>query len=215
MKNLIVLIIITSFFSCNQNIKKSNFSIEKFEKHLGIQETIYLNEIAKDLDKYLISNYPDEELKFKSYLIDLIQHEIKDYWKVDSIKLKKYRESKLFTEYDTIFPDSVWYDYNYKSYNIKYPDSLVTEVFFPEKRNIESTINSLKNEPRLLFKEEGNFFTALDLTKKSDSLSIVYIEYEMGKIPPTVLASGIMNYLTENNEYIAKRIFIMEILQWL
>lgn len=216
MKNLIILIITISFFACNQNAKKSDSPIEKFEKILGEQETIFLNEIVSDLDNYLTSNYPEQKSKFKSYLVDISELKVNEYWKIDTVKLKKYRESNLSGKYDTIFPDSVWYDG--QSFKIKYPDFDIVEEIIPLKRNneetnIDSTINSLINEPRFLLKEQSSFCLAIDHLQQSDSLIVTYLEAKeaVGNLSPSILAGGLIYYLTESNEYLVKRIFIMDL----
>ena len=212
MKKLIIIAIFISFFNCNENPRKTILPIEKFERILENKETIYLNEIVKDLDNYLSTLYPNKKSKFKLYLVDITKNNIKEYWNIDTNKLKKYKRSKLSRKYDTIFPDSVWY--NNKSFKIKYPDSnLVDEISFfrgKNENNIDSIINSLKVEPRLLVKEESNFYLALNTIKQSDSLITISIKSKtMGNIAPPALAYGILNHLSDNNEYIAKRIFIM------
>ena len=66
--------------------------------------------ILNFLNNYLSSYYPDHESRFKSYLVDIPDLNLKDFYRIDSIKLIKYEESNLFGQYVTLFPDSVWYD---------------------------------------------------------------------------------------------------------
>ncbi len=216
MRSLTIILLITSLFACNQRTDKTNTPIEKFEKFLGEKEVIYLNEIVDDLDNYLAYNYPDHQSKFKAYLIDISEMNVNDYWKIDSTKLKKYKESNLFGKYDTIFPDSVWFNGN--TFSIKYPDSGFIEEIIPIKRknedfNIDSTIKSLKNEPRVFLIEQSNYYLAFDSIQKSDSLIITYLEAKeaLGNLSPTILVGGLLYFLTESNEYFAKRIFVMDI----
>jgi len=82
MKNLILLIILFSLYSCNQKSRIKNSRIEKFEKLLGKQETKFRNEIIADFDTFLDSKYPTENLKFKQYLVDISESTINDYWKI-------------------------------------------------------------------------------------------------------------------------------------
>jgi hypothetical protein len=70
----------------------------------------------------------------------------------------------------------------------------------------------LKNEPRLLLKKPSNFYLALDSINQSDSLILTYLDAKniVSYMSPFNLAGGLNYYLTENNEYFAKRIFIMD-----
>ncbi len=215
MKNLTIILIFISLFACNQTTKKSDSQIEKFEKILGGQETIYLNEIIADFDNYLSSKYPDQKPKFKTYLTDISELKIKKHWEIDSAKLEKYRASNLFGKYDTLYPDSVWYDG--LSFSIKYPDDEFIEEMIPIKRkgenlNVDSTITSLKNEPRFILTKQSKLFTALDSINQSDSLIITYFDAKkaVGNLSPSILAGGLKYYLNDDNEYFAKRIFIMD-----
>jgi hypothetical protein len=215
MRNLTIIVILISVFACNQRAEKKHSSIETFEKILGEPETNYLNEIVADFDNYLASNYPDHKSKFESYLVDISELGVKEYLKIDSTKLIKYRESNLFGKYDTLYPDSVWYDG--LSFSSKFPDSEFIEEMIPIKRegkntNVDSTINSLKNEPRFVLTEQSRLFLALDSISQSDSLIITYFDAKeaVGSMSPSILAGGLRYYLNDNNEYFAKRIFIMD-----
>ncbi len=215
MRYLTIILIILSPFACHQKTDKNDTPTEKFERILGEQETTYLNEIVCDLDNYLASTYPDQESKFKTYLVDISKSRVKEYWKIESNKLKKYGETNLFGKYDTIYPDSVWY--GGLSINIKYPDFEFIEEMIPIKRkngetNIDSMINSLKIEPKYLLIEQSVFYPALDSIQESDSLIINYIDAKeaAGNMSPLILVGGLMYNLNENNEYFAKRIFVME-----
>jgi hypothetical protein len=218
MRNLIIILIFISLLACNQNIEKNDTSIGKFEQILGKQETTYLDEIVADFDNYLADNYPDQNSKFEAYLNDVPKLEVGEYWKIDSNKMKKYRESSLFGKYDTIYPDSVWFDG--QTFKIKYPNFNIVEEIIPLKRineeiNIDSTINSLRIEPRFLLKEEGTLYLALDSVKQSDYLIITYLDAKeaAGNLSLSILANGLKSYLTESNEYFAKRIFAMNMFE--
>jgi len=215
MRNLTLIFLFITLFACNQKTEKSEMQNENFEKLLGKQETTYLNEIIGDFDNFLADNYPDQNSKFKAYLVDISESKIDDYWRIDSNKMKKYRESNLFGIYDTIFPDSVWFDG--QTFKIKYPNFDIVEEIIPLKRinevaNIDSTINSLRIEPRFLLKEESKFYLALTSIQQSDSLIITYLEAKeaVGNLSPCILANGLKYYLTDSNEYFAKRIFVMD-----
>ena len=216
MRNITLIFLFITLFACNQKTEKNEMQIEKFENILGKQETTCLNEIVGDLDNYLAENYPHQNSKFNEYLVDISESKVDKYWKIDSMKIKKYRESNLFGKYDTIFPDSVWYDE--QTFKIKYPDFDIVEEIIPLKRisketNIDSTINAMRIEPRFLLKTESKFYLALDSIQQSDSLMITYLDAKkvVGHLSPSVLANGLKYYLTESNEYFAKRIFVMDI----
>lgn len=218
LRNLTIVFIILSFFACNQKNKKSDNLIEQFEKVLNEKETNYLNEIANDLDNYLATKYPEQESKFKAYLVDISELRIDKYWKIDSVKLKKYRESNLFGRYDTIFPDSVWFDGS--SFKIRFPDfDLIEEMISNQRKNeeinIDSTINFLKNKPKFLLSEKSNYFIALESIQKSDSLISNYFKAKevAGNLTPPILARGLLNNYNSNDDYFAKRIFIIELFE--
>ncbi len=220
MRILITIFLIISLLSCNQVIKKSDSQIESFEKFFGENELNYLNEIIDDLDNYLAFNYPDQTSKFRKYLADISDLKVNKYWIIDTLKLTKYRGSNLFRKYETIYPDSVWFDGI--TFSIKFPDSELTEEIIPEEifplggksinLNIDSIINSLKKEPKRILIKQSDFDLSLSSIQKSDSLIISYIEIKEigGDLSPSTLASGLLYYLTENNEYFAKRIFVMD-----
>ena len=216
MRNLAIFVLIISLVSCNQTIEKNSSSIETFEKILGEPETTYLNEIVSDLNNYLSLNYPDHESRFKSYLVDIPELNLIDFYRIDSIKLIRYGESNLFGQYMTIFPDSVWCDG--LTFKIKFPNAdLINEILpLPEKgenSNIDSVITSLENKPEFVLIERSNFILALDSIKQSDSLISTYLDAkeEAGDLSPSTLSVGIKHYLNDNNEYFAKRILIMDL----
>lgn len=216
MRNLLTIFLILSFISCNQEIRKSESNIRKFEHNIGAKELDYLNEIINDFDNFLANNYPDKKSKFKAYLADISELKTIKYWKIDSTKMHKYRKSNLFAKYETIYPDTVWYDG--QTFSIKFPNTEYIEEIIPIRRknvdlNIDSTINSLKHKPETWLIEQSDFYLALNSIQKSDSLIITYLEVKeiAGNLSPTILASGIMYYLTDKNEYFAKRIFVMDI----
>jgi hypothetical protein len=216
MRNLALFVLIISLVSCNQTIEKNSSSIETFEKLLGEPETTYLNEIVSDLNNYLSSNYPDHESRFKSYLVDIPELNLIDFYRIDSVKLIKYGESNLFGQYVTFFPDSVWYDG--LTYKIKFPNSdFITEILpIPgkkEKLDIDSIISSLENKPEIVLTEQSKFILALDSIKQSDSLISTYLDVKeaLVDLSPSTLSDGIRHYLNDNNEYFAKRILIMDL----
>ena len=221
MSNLKAIFFILLFISCNQVNKESDNHYDEFEQYFGAKELEYLNEIIEDFDNYLAVNYPNQGSKFRTYLTDINESKVINYWKIDSIKLKKYMESNLFRKYETIYPDSVWFDGH--TFNIKFPNCEYLEERLPEEifpigmknvnLDVDSTINSLKHKPETWLVEQSDFYLALNSIQKSDSLIITYLEVKeiAGSLSPTILASGIMYYLTDKNEYFAKRIFVMDI----
>ncbi len=129
-------------------MQKKEKSTTLFEQALSKKEASCLQEIIADFDNYLASKYPKEESKFKAYLRDFSKANVKDYWKIDSVKLEQYREIGLFGKYDTLYPDSVWYDG--QSFKISYPESEDVDEFDPKEiirdsLKISSIISRLKN----------------------------------------------------------------------
>jgi hypothetical protein len=221
MRYLSIVLMMCSILACNNNSTEYGGLIKKFEKILGENESYFLNEIVSDFDNYLILNYPENESEFKAYLEAVSEMKVKNNWKIDSLKLKKYRESNIFSNYDSIYPDSVWFeDGIFKiTYTDYFCEELITssEEWIPSKsdelRNIDSTINSLQREP-ILTKYPSNFIVALDSIQQTDSLIITYLDFKnwVDDISPENLAGGLLYFLSEENEYFAKRIFVMEIL---
>lgn len=216
MRKGILFLVFISLLACNQKTERRDTNIEYFEEILGKKETSYLNEIVDDLDSYLALHYPEKKSKFKAYLLDISKGNTSEYWSIDSIEMKHYKESKLFGQYDTIFPDSVYYDGT--SFHIRYTDcDFVEQISFLKRKNkeinIDSTIKLLKNEPKFSLREQSKFYIALDAIPQPDSLIISYIEAKQaaGNFRLSTLAAALLNYLTEKNEYFAKRIFIMDI----
>ncbi len=62
---------------------------------------------------------------------------------------------------------------------------------------------------------KSKFYLALNSIQQYNSLIIKHLDSKKasGSILSTTLADGLKYYLTENNEYIAKRIFIMNIFE--
>lgn len=217
MKILLFNILIIFFISCNQGNKKRDNQIERFEQSIGVKELSYINEIIDDFDANLTNNYPDHKFKFKAYLTEISELKKIQYFKIDSTKLKKYSESKLFKKYDTIYPDTVWF--NGQSFNIKFPNNEFIEEIIPIKventvLNVDSIINSLKLKPKLILIQQSDFIISLSSIKESDSLITNYIETKeiLGDLPPLILVNSLLHYLSENNEYFAKRIFVLDML---
>ncbi|WP_417600390.1 hypothetical protein [Owenweeksia hongkongensis] len=215
MSKLITLLLSLVLLSCKQPPSNGNESIKKFENILGEQEVFYLNEIIKGLDTYLDQNYSNQDFKFKSFLIDVQESKLENYWAIDSIQLRKYRGSQLFKKYDEILPDSVWF--NGHTFNIKYPDFELEDEMIPILKNgkisnIDSTISALKIEPKLSLKEQSRFFIALYAIQMTDSLIIKYLDAKeaANSIAPSLIAGGLKHSLNESNEYFAKRIFVID-----
>ena len=206
---LIAFFFVLSILSCNQSKKTKDRLISEFEKQIDEEQLNYLNEIVNDLDSYLSENYPNQELKFRAYLTDLSDLTLNEYWRIDSVKFEKYRERDLFRNFKKIFPDSVWF--NGQTYCIKFPDNEITEVIIPNG-NVDTIINFLQQEPRLFLTKQSIVHKALDSIEKSDSLIINYFEAKefTDNFSPSILAKGLLFYLTDKNEYFAKRIFILE-----
>jgi hypothetical protein len=218
MKHIFIIVIAVLLFSCNENKKIEGERINRFENSLGEKETKYLNEIVRDFDSYLMTKFKDKksESEFKQYLTELSESENPDFWKIDNIKLDKYLNSNLFAKYDSIYPDTVWYDNNV--INVSFASSIgIANSIAPIKRknqelNIDSLINSIKTQPRLNEIEPSYFQIALESIMTEDSLVLNYIDAKQaaGTISSRLIASGLIYNLSPETEYFAKRIMIME-----
>jgi len=217
MRNLILILIISSFFACNQRNEKIENRIKRFEQILGTKETNYLNEIINDFNKYLNSKYHSGGLvsKYEKYLIELSENKLTDIWKINSANLIKFhRTSNLFAKYDSIYPDSVWYEKG--MFESKYKGFELTEFVIPltnkNEINLDSMIIDLQNEPRLRLIEPSRFFLALDSVKKGDSLIINYLDAieVVGNLHPSILTKGLLLDFDRKSQYFSKRILVME-----
>jgi len=215
-KYFIPFILIVFLFSCKERYGSEINQIEKFESVLKETERNYLDEIVLDFNMYLDSKYDTGSsiIKFKKYLTDLSVNKLNDVWKLDSIKHKEYyTTSNLFSKYDSIYPDSVWY--NKGMFDMKFKEFELIESRIPLTRNIniDSMINTLKREPRLRNIAPSRFYIALDSVKQGDSLIINYLDaVEMGNLPPSILANGLLGNFNNNSDYFSKRIFVMEVI---
>lgn len=213
MKKLIKLLFCVLLLSCNKQGNKASLTIDKFEEKLGTQEVEYLNEIILDFDNYLDKNYPNQEFKFKSYISDINEQNIENYWEIDSNKLIVFKDSRLFRKYEKSFPDSVWF--NGQVFLIKYANSELEDELVPMQSQlgrIDSTISALENAANWSLKEESHFYLALENVQKSDSLISGYLDAKeaAGSLSIPILASGLSYSLNEDNKYFAKRIFVIE-----
>jgi hypothetical protein len=212
MKHILTITILVFFFSCTQ---KKNIRVTEFENSLGKKETKYLNDLVSDFDSFLNIKYKNEEFEFKQYLIEISESKQPEIWKMNKDKIEKIQKTNLFAKYDSIFPDSVWYDN--KVFNVSYPDLGITNsIALIEKENqnldIDSIINSLKNKPRLEEIEPSYFQNYLEAVMNEDTLIQNYLDAKKtaGTISIRLIADGLLRDLKTGNEYFAKRILIME-----
>ena len=140
-----------------------------------------------------------------------------DIWRIDKNKLEEIKQTNLFAKYDSIYPDSVWYDNNVL--NVSYSDSDVgisNSIAFINKdnneSNIDSIIHSLKSKPRLKEIEPSYFQIALESIVTKDPLIQNYLDArkKAGTISIRLIAGGLLHDLKPDNEYFAKRIIIMQ-----
>jgi len=199
--------------SCNEEDRIEKKRIDKFESIIGELETLYLDEIVSDFEIYLNSLYHNEfvESKYEKYLIALSKGNIADIWTIDSIKLKKYgTNSNLLGKYDSIYPDSVWFEHG--MINLKFSEYETIESIIPIRRknraiNIDSMIFELFNKPELILLEENRFYLALDSIKQNDSLIIYLLEerYLSGDINNRNLSKVLLHYNPDYSDYFVKK----------
>ncbi len=214
MKQLLTFMFLISFCSCTH---EQNDLIDEFENSLGEIETKYLNELVNDFDSFLNKKYKDEEFKFKKYLTEISESKQPEIWRIKKEKFKEILENNLFAKYDSIYPDSVWYDNNV--FNVSYSDSdlgITNSIALKNKENkesnIDSIINSLKSKPRLKEIEPSYFQIALESIVTKDVLIQKYLDARKtaGTISIRLIAGGLLHDLQPDNEYFAKRIIIMQ-----
>ena len=173
--------------------------------------------MVNDFDSFLNEKYKNEKFKFKKYLKEISESNPPDIWKIDKNKLEEIKKTNLFAKYDSIYPDSVWYDNNV--FNVLYSDSglgITNSIALKNKENkesnIDSIINSLKSKPRLKQIEPSYFQIALESLMTKDSLIQNYLDARKtaGTISIRLIAGGLLQNLKPDNEYFAKRIIIMQ-----
>jgi len=218
MKYIITLIIAALFYSCLGNDKIEKEQIDKFESALGKIETKYLNLLVSDFDSYLSKKYKIENsyLSFKQYLTEVSESSNPDFWKIDKIKLEEIQKTNLLAKYDSIYPDSVWYNNNVINVSYASSNGIINSIALIRKENqefnIDSLINSIKTKPRLEEIEPSYFKIALESLMQEDALISNYLDAKQaaGSISKRLIASGLLYNLSLENEYFAKRIMIIE-----
>ena len=201
-------------FSCSQKADKESEIIVRFEKVLGQPELSYLNEIVADFDDYLKDHYSGEKDRFKVFLSDISASKSISTWQLDSLKMKRYKSSKLFDTYKLVYPDSVWF--NGTSFSVDFGEYGNSEVIpiikgGSDSINVDSTILALEGTPDQMLIEKGRFYVARDSIAHLDSLVSNFLDAWQAShsMSPSNLANGLAYSLTDDNEYFAKRIFIM------
>ena len=212
MKHIITFLILMFFFSY---IQIKNDRIGEFENTLGETETKYLNELVNDFDAFLNKKFKDEEFKFNKYLKEISESNQPELWKISKDKFEEIQKTNLFARYDSIFPDSVWYDD--KGFNVSYSDmgirnSITIRKEENQEYNIDSIIKSLKNKPELKEVESGYFQISLESVMSGNTLIKNYLDAKKtaGTLSIRLVADGLLRELKDENEYFAKRILIME-----
>ncbi|MGB0840284.1 MAG: hypothetical protein ACPGXL_09100 [Chitinophagales bacterium] len=207
-------------FSCKQTHRSD--VIIAFEKALGKQETIYLNEMVATFDQFLADEYPTRKPAdaFKTYLIRVEKNGYEPLFfpTVDSLDLRKYKASPLFSQYDTIFPDSIWIEGHH--FFMDYNNSIIDDDTIPMPKvlsfppptgksfHTDSIIQSLKNEPKYNLIDYSKFYLALDTInqtdKYADSLFLEYIDAKekIGLISSSMIAHALLYRFSEHPSYL-------------
>jgi hypothetical protein len=212
MKYIITFLILIFFFSFTQ---RKNDRIVEFENTLGETETKYLNELVNDFDLFLNKKFKDEEFRFKKYLTEISESSQPELWEIHKDKFEEIQETNLFSRYDSIFPDSVWYDN--KGFNVSYSYmGIINSIIIIQKKNqeldVDAIIKSLKNKPELKEVEPGYFQISLESVMSGNTLVQNYLDAKKtaGTLSIRLVADGLLRELKDENEYFAKRILIME-----
>jgi hypothetical protein len=212
MKLIIPFLILIFFFSFTQ---RKNDRIDEFENALGETETRYLNELVNDFDSFLNEKFKGEEFKFIKYLTEISESNQPELWKISMDKFVEIQKTNLFARYDSIFPDSVWYDD--KGFNVSYSYmGIRNSITITQKKNqeldVDAIIKSLKNKPELKEVEPGYFQISLESVMSGNTLIKNYLDAKKtaGTLSIRLVADGLLRELKDENEYFAKRILIME-----
>ena len=213
MKYILLFIFSIMLITCNDKNKVYEENIKTFENLLGVNETQCLNAFVDDFNSFLESNYTEKSggLQFEQYLIESENANEPKYWDIDSDLLNNCSGNSLFAIYDSIYPDSIWYDFTF--INLKFKDFEIIQSIIPISniQNIDSLIVDLSDDPRLILKEESSFYMALDSIKSRDKKieGFINAKLEQGNLSPAIVSGGILYDFNENELYFSKRIFVM------
>ena len=236
-KILILFIFLLLIISCAD--KKSENQASEFDKVLGIENIATLDFLISDFENdFLKRQYPnlDTENAYRQFLTEL-RDEKTENWKSISEKARnKFKASDLRLEmYE--FPDSVWilknstfdkiesdsllfldspFPYIKSRYKYTNPDG-TTEYSYSRRSgekisevDYDSIINREMNSPS--FNYIGKYLQALYKIKERDTFfKKFYKQKEHGFIRPKILAKVMLEEYVDLNDYIVKRIIVLEI----
>lgn len=157
----ILLIFLVSCLLSNNFIAAQQ--IQKFESSLGKKRTKAINEIVKDFEKYLNTNFSEKSLdaNYQKYLEDFSNGEISREWRISDSKMKKYNKLELFDKFGITRTDTVWYDGTTVNY-IWEDDDLIQSIILFNNANLDSIIYQTKNEIFIKMIVDGRFYIALE-----------------------------------------------------
>ena len=206
-------LIILAFSSCKNSTEADRIS--EFEKALGAANTKCLDDLVLNLDSHIETLDFGTDLKFQHYLQVTKDSNLNTAF-TPLFSDQTCIRNIYFGKYDTIYPDSVWYENS--SFHVTYADTLYSTEFIvvPFESgdvDIDSVIQREYSEPKLIKVEEGLFLNSLYSLTNKDSLISKYIDmkYWAGSISLKLVAGGLLANTSEENIYFAKRIFIYEL----
>lgn len=204
--------------SCFQRNDQETYNIDTFESILGSPETEYLNEIVTDFEEYLDNNYHNQDIssEYKSYLSDIYNNSLTNKWKIDSIKMLKYNKSYLFSKYDSIYADTVWFENEMVNYILE--DDDLIQSLIPINRgnkeiNIDSIIEDTKTRPFPNFVSASRFYIALDSIAEKDAFLSEFMKTRTllpNRLPNVIFARFVLKRNPDYSDYFVKRIIAIE-----
>jgi len=213
--SIILLFLIANIFvSCTERTTESE--IVTFENELGIEESQGLTNVVAHFERQLLKRYPT------STLIEAYEKHLNCILNSDGLSITQwipaqFKKDSIFSVYSNglikeiwIKPDSVWI-----------ADSLLFKQYRgnknPTSRKIRDRITNYDSlvyyeQKTETFNSQGKYLNAIRVIRDSNEIAKWYYEMKSnaGTVSPHVTAQVLLNSRLELDDYLVKRIIIIE-----
>ena len=227
LKSLILTVLLLAVWSCS-----NDKFVAEFESTLGNENSQFLTELVFDFENdFLKRQYPNLEIEsaYKKLMLELRDGQIDDWKKISTKSRNKFEKSLLKSEIYQ-YPDSVWVEKDTAEMTIKSKQPVIKSRF--KYVSIDGTIEYLEAESSIPpmeyadiawllkrqkespeFNTSGKYFQALYKVKDRDEFFKKFYERKnsMGFIGAETLASVMLYENVDFNDYLIKRIIMLEI----
>ncbi len=219
-----ILLLTASLFLLGCNNKVDQATIDKFESILGENNSKALSDLVLTFENEIQSKYETESLEeaYKLYLKDVIirpeittSEWLKQSHKRDSIFQKL--QCDLFTEI-WMKPDSIWIEndftntayYVINANNLEYDTLISKSTMHNRTDNIDSLISNGKKVAD--FNPIGKYIKAFKEIENASKFTKWYfqIKVDAGLMSPYITANAMLEDKADFNDYIIKRIIVIE-----